>query len=268
MTEHIIAISKFTATSLNRVLRISRGRIHTIPLCADTILLPEQPDLPRDWAGPFAFYPANDLPHKNHRGLFDALQRLQDTGVDIPLILTGDRRMELLDVKSITDEYGLQAHVLDLGHVSCAQLSWLYKNAKMLVFPSRFEGFGLPVLEAMQHELPVTCSGTTSLPEVGGEAALYFDPNRPEDMAEKIGRLWLDHVLRDNLRNAGRLQAAQFTAERMVKAHRDVFISAVHSRTKKRWHPFSIAWEPRRAGPLQRQYRRAQHLLRDSRTGK
>jgi hypothetical protein len=87
-------------------------------------------------------------------------------------------------------------------------------------------------------------------------------------MAEKIGRLWLDHVLRDNLRNAGRLQAAQFTAERMVKAHRDVFISAVHSRTKKRWHPFSIAWEPRRAGPLQRQYRRAQHLLRDSRTGK
>jgi len=93
----------------------------------------------------------------------------------------------------------------------------LYRGARFLVFPSLFEGFGLPLLEAMASDCPVLCSSAGSLPEVVGDAALLFDPNDPEEMADSMHRILTDEELRRTLVKAGRERALQFSWERTAR---------------------------------------------------
>mgnify|MGYP000915968449 FL=1 len=150
---------------------------------------------------PFIFYPAATWPHKNHRRLLEAVRIMRDrsdfTG---ELILTGspmDAQQGLLDT---VERLGLGSTVRWLGHLPHETVPHLYNLARMTVFPSLFEGFGLPVLEAMASGCPVVCSNSSSLPEVGGDAALYFDPLNSEDIAEKLAQAWQDDHLLDQLR--------------------------------------------------------------------
>ncbi len=105
----------------------------------------------------------------------------------------------------------MAADVRFLGWVSGAELEGLYELAAAFVFPSRYEGFGLPVLEAMRRGVPVACSNTSSLPEVAGDAALLFDPLDVPAMTAAIQRILGDPTEADRLRAAGREQAARFT---------------------------------------------------------
>jgi glycosyltransferase involved in cell wall biosynthesis len=115
-------------------------------------------------------------------------------------------------------EQGLERRVVRLGFVPAARLPVLYESASALLFPSLEEGFGFPVLEAMAHGLPVVTSNTSSLPEVGGDAALYAAPQDVDGIARQCTRAVEDQALRRELIEKGRARARQFTWRRAAEA--------------------------------------------------
>jgi glycosyltransferase involved in cell wall biosynthesis len=138
--------------------------------------------------GRFAFYPAMTFPHKNHLRLFEALAILRDRhDIRLPLVCTG-RAYEphWPTIQAGVARYRLDGQVLLLGVVPDQALAAIFKAASFLVFPSLFEGLGLPVLEALAYNVPVLASDATCLPEVAGEAARYFDGTRAESIADAL----------------------------------------------------------------------------------
>ena len=156
---------------------------------------------------PFLLYPANRWPHKNHERLFEALRLLDD---DLRLVLTGSGHQG----KPVPE--GVEVR----GRVSPEELVQLYRTALALVFPSLYEGFGAPPLEAMACGCPVAASDAGSLPEVCGGAARLFDPRSPEAIAEAV-----EDVLRDPepWRARGLERAAEFSWERTAREHEAVY---------------------------------------------
>jgi glycosyltransferase involved in cell wall biosynthesis len=136
----------------------------------------------------FAFFPAMSFPHKNHVRLFKALAILRDRhGITLPLVCTGrPYEPHWPTVQAEVERLGLSGQVRLLGPVSDNTLAGLFGAASFLVFPSLFEGLGLPVLEALQHGLPVLASNATCLPEVGGDAATYFDGAQVEAIVDAL----------------------------------------------------------------------------------
>jgi glycosyltransferase involved in cell wall biosynthesis len=109
------------------------------------------------------------------------------------------------------------------GYLDEARLASVLAKAEALVFPSLYEGFGLPVLEAMAAGVPVICSRVTAIPEVAGEAAVYFDPRDVEDMASKLALVAHDSALREDLAARGRIRAASFSWERAARETRAIY---------------------------------------------
>ena len=137
----------------------------------------------------YAFYPANMWPHKNHRLLLLALHRLrQRYGVRLPLVLTGDDLGQWKTLHEIAQHFQLHEQLYYLGYVAAEELTPLYAGATMVVFPSLYEGFGLPLLEAMQVGCPVAAANPQAFPR-SSEAALLFDPRSPDCIAEAMHRL-------------------------------------------------------------------------------
>jgi glycosyltransferase involved in cell wall biosynthesis len=161
--------------------------------------------------GPFALYPARCWPHKNHLRLLEALALLRRKGLEIPVVLTGSQEGLDGSVAAAVQTLGLQDLVVFTGFVSPAELAGLYLAATLLVFPSLFEGWGLPILEAMNAGLPVVCSNVTCLPAIAGDAALICDPWSVQSIADSIARVWQDEALRERLAAAGRARAALFS---------------------------------------------------------
>ena len=160
----------------------------------------------------YAFYPANMWPHKNHRMLILALHRLRKVyGITLPVVLTGDDMDQWEALQEIARQFQVQEQVRYLGYVAAEELPPLYAGATLLVFPSLYEGFGLPLLEAMKLGCPVAAANLTSIPEVVGEAAVLFDPRNPDSIAEALYRLVSDDALRQTLSGRGREQAAVFS---------------------------------------------------------
>jgi len=159
----------------------------------------------------YVFYPANLWPHKRHDLLLHVMSRVWEQQPDLHLVMTGGR--------SDTDKQGLQAlmrkyncppeRIHDLGYVSDSQLTLLYRKAEALLFVSQYEGFGMPLLEAMQQGCPVICAPLASIPEVVGEAAIYINSDDADDWARAI--LTELPQQRDQLISAGYERSAHFT---------------------------------------------------------
>jgi glycosyltransferase involved in cell wall biosynthesis len=157
---------------------------------------------------PFLLYPANRWPHKNHERLLEAFALVRRKRPDLRLVLTG------------AGHEGHSSLAESRGYVSRKELADLYARASALVFPSLYEGFGLPPLEAMASGCPVAASNAGSLPEVCGEAARLFDPTSPEAIAKAVLDVLADpqpYVER------GLERAAEFTWERSARAHERVY---------------------------------------------
>jgi glycosyltransferase involved in cell wall biosynthesis len=177
----------------------------------------------------FIYYPAATWPHKNHRTLLAAVQllveRYQFNG---QLVLTGIEKSPHEELLRDIDSRGLGDVVRIFGYLPYNDLPYLYNLAALMVFPSLFEGFGIPVLEAMACGCPVVCSNATSLPEVVGSAGLIFDPASAEDMAAKIFAVWSDAALRNRLRSDGISRAQGFdwlkTAQQTLEVYREVHL--------------------------------------------
>jgi glycosyltransferase involved in cell wall biosynthesis len=179
---------------------------------ATRLALPEQ----------FLFYPAQTWGHKNHGRLFEALARLRDRGVVIPVVFTGRQDERFPALLERARELGVDGQLRFLGFVDTAEIQVVYRRATALIFPSLYEGWGLPIGEAFAVGLPVCASRVTSLPEFVGDAALLFDPYEPDEIAEAMLRLWTDADLRAQLAARGRARIAQFDwarTARLLRAH-------------------------------------------------
>ena len=173
---------------------------------------------------PFLYYPAATWPHKNHKTLLAALKILKERKLfDGLLVLTGIAQQSQDLITEEIELLGLSGMVKLLGYLPYEELPYLYNLASAMVFPSLFEGFGIPLVEAMACGCPLVCSNTTSLPEVAGNAGIMFDPNSAEDIAEKIGSIWFDDALRQDMRSKGLEQVKLFNWADTARNTLDVY---------------------------------------------
>jgi glycosyltransferase involved in cell wall biosynthesis len=160
---------------------------------------------------PFLFYPAAAWPHKNHGALLSALKILKEVhGFEGDLVLTGIQPQSQEGLRKKTLELALGDSVKFPGYLPYEELPSFYNLARLLVFPSLFEGFGIPLVEAMACGCPVVCSNATCLPEIIGDAGITFDPMSPEDMAEKIWSVWSNDEQGKRMRQKGLERAKMF----------------------------------------------------------
>jgi glycosyltransferase involved in cell wall biosynthesis len=222
----VLVPSLFTAESLTTRYRTAAGKIVLAPVGVGDRFQPEADaeerarldqryGLPQ---GDFLVYPANPWPHKNHGRLMAALALLRrDRALVAPLVCTGRLAGEQRSAATLARAAGLPSdQVRDVGFVPEGDMPALYRAARGLVFPSLFEGFGMPVLEAMACGCPVACARAAALPEVGGDAVRYFDPTRTDDIARAVGELWTDGALRADLRGRGLARAESYRWRRVI----------------------------------------------------
>jgi glycosyltransferase involved in cell wall biosynthesis len=151
---------------------------------------------------------------KNLRRLLQAYALLREAGATPPLVIVGARKWKYKRIIEKVSSINPEQHVILTGYVPEPDLPALYAGASVFVFPSLYEGFGLPPLEAMACGTPVVCSNASSLPEVVGDAAMTVDPYDVEALADAIRQVLSDANLRDELRGKGLKQARRFTWER------------------------------------------------------
>lgn len=177
---------------------------------------------------PFMYYPAATWPHKNHRNLLAAVRILKEQGsFDGDLVLTGIAMQAHSELLEEIERLGLTDRVKVLGYLPYEDLPCLYNMARLLVFPSLFEGFGIPLVEAMACGCPVVCSGVTSIPEVIGDAGMLFDPLSPADIAEKVLTVWNSQEMRNGMRGKGLERAKLFNWDDMARKTLDVYRKAL-----------------------------------------
>jgi glycosyltransferase involved in cell wall biosynthesis len=173
---------------------------------------------------PFVLYAGNIKPHKNLERLIEAFHLLRRHDADhVKLLIIGDEISKYATLRRAVHRYKLHKHVRFFGFVPSTTLAILYRLAAVFVFPSLYEGFGLPPLEAMASGTPVITSNVSSLPEVAGDAALLVDPRDAEAIAGAIRMVLTDRTLREDLRRRGLERARAFSWEQSVARTRAIY---------------------------------------------
>jgi glycosyltransferase involved in cell wall biosynthesis len=213
-SHRIIAPSKQTRDDLSRLLRVEAAKVDVVPMGVSA------PASPADLAGVRKRYELSDCPvvlttsakrpHKNLRRLLDAWALIPGERRGV-LVLPGYPTPHEQELRRHAEALGIAASTRFPGWVSTADLEALYQLAQCFVFPSLYEGFGLPVLEAMARGVPVACSGRASLAEVVDRAARLFDPESPQAIADAIDEILSNPSFAERLRQAGQEQARRFT---------------------------------------------------------
>src|SRR5947208_2754067 len=162
-------------------------------------------------------------PRKNHATLVAAFAGRAEQLKSHALVLVGDRVHPFGSYMKTVRAHGLEAQVVCPGRLPSEDLRLLYSAAELFVFPSIYEGFGMPVLEAMACGAPVITSNTTSLPEVAGDAAILINPLNAGELGEAIVRVLSDEKLREGLRARGLERVKQFTWERAARHTMEVY---------------------------------------------
>jgi len=233
-SKRIIAVSESTKRDLIELYRISPAKISVIYEGVDDKFFRDVPNervnrLRKELGlyEPFALYVGLTRPRKNLERLLRAFAEIVPSLKDgAKLVLAGKVDTRFLDVRKLAKQLNIDNHIVQLGFVSEEQLLPLYKAATFLVLPSLYEGFGLPVLEAMATGLPVITSNVSSLPEVAGDAAILVDPYSTEEIAEAMYTLFTDGALGEELSRKGVERAKQFSwtkcAQETLKLYEEV----------------------------------------------
>ena len=173
---------------------------------------------------PFILYAGNIKPHKNLERLIEAFHHMRRGELEhVKLLIIGDEISKYATLRRAVHRYKLHKHVRFFGFVPDATLAILYRLAGVFVFPSLYEGFGLPPLEAMASGTPVITSNVSSLPEVVGDAAVLIDPYQPEEIADAMQRVLLDEGLRNDLRARGLARVRDFSWQRSATRVREIY---------------------------------------------
>ncbi len=245
MADRVITISDFSRNALIERYGVDPRKVVRIYLGAESDFYadygrtgPPRPDgIPRQ----YVFYPANRWKHKNHRTLLEMIRILNEQyRDDVSLVLTGEDPRDGFDVLAESRRLGIADRVISLGFVDKPDLISLYKNAVCLCYPSLFEGFGIPLVEAMAVGCPVICSNTTSIPEVVGDAALLIDPLDSHGLAQAVHNVITDGQLRAELSRKGRRRARLFSPENTAGDHLRVFEETPGCFDRKRYFYYTL----------------------------
>ena len=172
----------------------------------------------------FVLYAGNVKPHKNLGRLIEAFHLVRNRGLDhLKLVLIGDEISKYAALRRAVHQHQLHKYVRFLGYLPEETLAVMYRLAGVFVFPSLYEGFGLPPLEAMASGTPVVTSNVSSLPEVAGDAALLADPYDPVAIADAIHAVLTDESLRRDLRQKGLARAQQFSWEASARRVHEIY---------------------------------------------
>jgi alpha-1,3-rhamnosyl/mannosyltransferase len=222
--------SEFVRADVHAAFAVPLDRIvvvpHMLPERAEPVERTDEPDVRALYAlaERFVVYPAVTWPHKNHSVLIEALGQLGAAHSDIGAVLLGAGGPGDAALDDLVTRRGLVGRVRRLGRVPDAHRDALYRAALALTFPSRYEGFGAPAIEAMAAGCPVIASATTALPEVVGDAGLLVDPDDSSAWAAAIASVADDALARQRLIDAGRRRVSRFTstasAELLTGAYR------------------------------------------------
>lgn len=231
--DRIIAISECTKRDAVRLYGIEADKIKVIPLGVSERFRPstdgeksafrERFRLPER----YLLYVGTIEPRKNLSMLLEAYRAVVDAGANVRLVIAGKKGWLYEDFFRKVRELHLEDEVLIPGFVPEEDLPALYSLADAFVYPSLYEGFGLPVLEAMACGTPVVCSNTSSLPEVAGNAGLLIPPTEPHAWAQALGQVTRNTELRAELRDSGLRQAGRFRWEKTARETLEVYRSVI-----------------------------------------
>ncbi len=222
-SQKIITVSQNTKGDLIKVFNINKEKIKVIYEAADDKIFQKSSisdinKIKQRYAisdKPIILYVGQFRPHKNLKRLIDAFKILRRKQ-SLKLVLIGkiDKNSE---INLLVDKYKYRRDILITGFVSNKELTSWYKIASVFVFPSLYEGFGLPGLEAMTAGTPVAASNRSSLTEIYQQAAIYFDPFNPSDIADKIKKVLIDKKLKASLIQKGYVQVKKYSWEKTAK---------------------------------------------------
>jgi glycosyltransferase involved in cell wall biosynthesis len=257
----IFAVSNFTKIEIEKLFGIPAGRIEVVynaiderflhghASAADRQVIAERYQV----TYPFLLYAGRISPHKNVVRMIEAFSALKtelekdQAYPDLKLIIIGDDVTGNPDLRRTVIRSGVQNDVRFLGFVPIEVLRTFYDSAKIFVFPSLYEGFGLPPLEAMAHGTPVVTSSVSSLPEVVGNAAVLVHPENVFEIMRALHRVLMDQPLREKMKERSYRQAAKFSWEKSVRRILDAYQEVLDPRgnAESRGHPASTSHKPR-----------------------
>ncbi len=226
----IIAVSAQTKRDLEDIYNVESHRVTVIPEGIEEHFRPMSPDAPDSQAiqrrhGPYFLMVGTLEPRKNHAAVLQALASLRTQGHNLKLVIAGGQGWKFSPVRNLIADLGLQAQVEVVGFVPEELLPTYYSNARALLQPSLYEGFGFPVLEAMACGTPVIISDRSCLPDLAGSNALVVNPDDMPALGHAMLQLWRQPKLRADLRAKGLHHARQFTWTETSRLTADLYLS-------------------------------------------
>jgi glycosyltransferase involved in cell wall biosynthesis len=218
----LLADSEETARDLDRFYGMKAPRVRVAPLGVDPRFFEVAR---RRFDGDYLLSASTLHPHKNLDGLLRAFAQFRQES-NYRLVITGVRGFFTSEIEAMREKLGLQASVELTGWIERERLYDLFAGARAFFYPTRFEGFGLPVVEAMAAGIPLACSNIEPVCSLAGDAAVLFDPDDPEALLQAMRTVTLDECVREKLRKKGPERAKQFSWERTARITLDALVSA------------------------------------------
>ena len=230
-SSRVLTVSEASKRDILRYYRVPPPKIDVIYNAIDERFgaVPDEEEVERvreryQLNDPFVLYAGNIKPHKNLERLIEAFHTIRRGELEhVKLLIIGDEISKYATLRRAVHKYKLHKHVRFFGFVPDQTLAILYRLAGVFVFPSLYEGFGLPPLEAMASGTPVITSNVSSLPEVVGDAAILIDPYQPDAIADAMRRVLTDTALREDLRRRGLERVREFSWDRSVRRVREIY---------------------------------------------
>ncbi len=211
--EKIIAVSKFTAEDIKSYFHLNKNQAEKIKVVYEGLTpIKDTQEINDDLPENFFLYVGNAYPHKNLEFLIAVFKDFLKTNPDFYLVLVGTYNYFYKQLEKSTDK-----HVIFAGFIPDKKLASYYRQAQAYIFPSLYEGFGLPPLEALAHQTPVLSSSASCLPEILGDAALYFDPKSKEDLLNKMQTIITDEALKQRLKLNSKRILEKYSWEQMAQ---------------------------------------------------
>ena len=224
-SREIVTVSENSRRDIVAAYGVAPERVHVIRHGVERELFePAGPERPEPW--PYLLSVSTIHPHKNWGRWLQAYRRMVGAGAPQHLVIAGLKGSYSQELERVIEAQGLRERVHPTGWIPRPRLRELLKHADALVFPSTFEGFGMPVMEALAAGVPVACSDIAPLREIAAGAAVLFDPASVESIAEAVSRLLSDAPIRTRLVEEGRRRAAEFTWDRAARETLEVLRGA------------------------------------------